>query len=53
MPREPEIKDLLGIPDHLETVALIPMGYPEGKFGPPKRRSPEEVTSYNRWGNRR
>ena len=53
MPREQEVKDLLGIPDYVETVVLIPLGYPEGKFLPPKRRPAAEVTSYNRYGNRK
>lgn len=50
--REPEIKALLGIPEHVETVALIPLGYPRGSFGPTDRRPAAEVTSYNCWGNR-
>ena len=50
--REEDIKALLGIPDHVETVALIPLGYPEGTFGPTSRRPAREVTSYNRYGNR-
>ena len=50
--REAEIKTLLGIPDHVETVALTPLGYPRGKFGPTSRRPLAEVTSYNRWGKR-
>lgn len=47
--REPEIKELLGIPDYVETVALTPLGYPKGSFSPPKRRPAAEVTSYNGW----
>ena len=50
--REEEVKALLGIPDHVETVALTPLGYPRGRFGPTDRRPAAEVTSYNRWGNR-
>ena len=50
--RESEIKELLGIPDHVETVALTPLGYPRGRFGPTTRRPAAEVTSYNRWGSR-
>ncbi|MBI4308015.1 MAG: nitroreductase, partial [Chloroflexi bacterium] len=38
------------IPEDVETVALIPVGYPEGKFGPAPRRPVEEVTYYDRWG---
>lgn len=50
--REPEIKALLGIPEHVETVCLTPLGYPRGRFGPADRRPAAEVTSYNQWGNR-
>ncbi len=50
--RERELKALLGMPDHVETVALIPLGYPRGRFGLLDRRPASEVTSYNRWGSR-
>ena len=49
---EQRIKDILGIPDHVETVMLTPLGYPRGSFGPMRRRPAKEVTSYNRYGNR-
>lgn len=50
---EKEIKDLLEIPTKVETVALIPLGYPgEGEhFGGGKRRPVDEVMSFERWGN--
>ena len=50
--KEDEIKKILGIPEQVETVALIPLGYPRGRFGPTTRQPAGEVTSYNRWGNR-
>ncbi len=50
--REAEIKALLGIPDHVETVCLTPLGYPRGSFGPTDRRPASEVTHYDGWGNR-
>ena len=49
--REDEIKELLGIPEHVETMVLTPLGYPRGRFGPTDRRPAAELTSYNRWGN--
>ena len=49
---EQRIKDILGIPDYVETVMLTPLGYPRGGFGPTQRRPAAEVTSYNRYGNR-
>ena len=50
---EQEIKALLGIPENMETAALIPVGYPGGgeHFGGSRRKGVERVTSYDRWGN--
>jgi len=50
--REQAVKDALGIPSHIETVTLVPVGYPQGHFGPAARRPAAEVTSYNRYGQR-
>ncbi len=47
---EAEVKEMLGVPDDVETVALIPVGYPAGRYGPAPRRPVEEVTHYERWG---
>ena len=49
---EEEIKALLGVPSDVETVALIPLGYPESPqaFRPNRRRPVEEVTFVDRWG---
>lgn len=51
---EEDVKRLLGIPDSIETAALIPVGYPaEGEhFGGSRRRPVEEVTFYDRWGQK-
>lgn len=45
--REAEVKALLAIPDDIETVALIPVGYPEGRFGPVRRRPVSEVLHWD------
>lgn len=47
---EDEIKQRLGIPAEVEAVALVPVGYPEGRFGPTTRRPVEEVTYWDGWG---
>jgi nitroreductase len=47
---EDEIKERLGIPAEVDTVALLPIGYPKGKFGPTRRRPVHEVTYWERWG---
>jgi nitroreductase len=50
---EPEVRELLGIPDGVETMAMIPMGWPKGKFGSGPRRPVEDVTHWDAWGTRR
>lgn len=48
--REAEVKAALGIPDHVDTYALVPLGYPRDRFGPLRRRPVAEVTFAERWG---
>jgi len=40
---EDEVKAILGLPPEVQTYALMPIGYPRGKFGPIKRRPISEV----------
>ena len=49
---EAEIKSLLGIPDNVETAALLPVGYPEegDQYGPTQRAPVSEVAYWERWG---
>lgn len=47
---ERTIKTKLGIPDEIDTVALIPIGWPAGKFGPTTRAPVETLTYWDRWG---
>jgi nitroreductase len=47
---EVEVKALLGLPDDVFTYALMPIGYPEGRFGPLARRPVNEVAYADRWG---
>ncbi len=46
---EEEVKALLGIPETVATAALIPIGYPIGKYGPTTRVPIEQVTHKERW----
>jgi nitroreductase len=50
--REAEIKEILGIPDEMDTAALIPLGFPAdgARFGPTTRRPVEEVAFLDHWG---
>jgi nitroreductase len=49
MPHEREIKTLLGIPAHIQTAALVPVGHPKQKHGPPRRIPAAERTHHERW----
>jgi len=42
----------LGLPWNVTPVAVIPMGWPTGRYGPTTRRPVEEVVSLDRYGNR-
>jgi nitroreductase len=46
---EDEVKALLGIPDEVRTFALMPIGYPRGRFGPLTRRPVAEVAFADGW----
>jgi nitroreductase len=48
-----EVKGLLGIPEDHETMALIPLGKPKGKFGLPPRTPVEKVVHWDHWGETR
>ena len=47
---EEKVKQLLGIPDQVETMALIPVGWPRGKFGTGERLPTEKVVYWDKWG---
>jgi nitroreductase len=46
---EHEWKRELGIPKEYGTFAVIPVGWPKGRFGPVKRRPAAEVIHRDRW----
>ena len=48
---EDEVKEVLGLPAEIQTHALMPIGYPRGKFGPMRRRPLAEVAMLDRFGN--
>ena len=48
---EEEMKAVLGLPDDVRTYALMPIGYPRGKFGPIKRRPVSEVAYLDGYKN--
>ena len=49
---EDEVKAVLGVPDDVQTFALMPIGYPLDAFGPVVRRPVAEVAYADRWALR-
>jgi nitroreductase len=45
-----EIDRILGLPEGVRSFAILPIGYPEGKFGPVRRRPLDELVHLDRWG---
>ena len=43
----------LGLPWSVQPCAVIPVGWPRGRYGPTTRKPIEKVVHYERWGNRR
>src|SRR5436305_9528990 len=46
---EHEVKAVLGVPDDVDTYALMPIGYPHEKFGPVTRRPLAEIARADYW----
>jgi nitroreductase len=46
---EDEVRTVLGIPDDVQTWAMIPVGHPTGRWGEPARRPVEEITYWDGW----
>ena len=49
---EEELAHHLGVPEDVAIVALLPIGFPQGRFGPVTRKPAEELTHFDRWGRR-
>jgi nitroreductase len=47
--QEGEVRAVLGIPDDVTTWAMIPMGYPTGRWGEAPRRPVAEVAYWDTW----
>ncbi|HMG45329.1 MAG TPA: nitroreductase family protein [Acidimicrobiales bacterium] len=47
--REAEVRAVLGIPDDVTTWAMIPVGYPTGRWGEAERRPVREVAYWDTW----
>jgi nitroreductase len=47
---EPALRTLLALPDSIEPVVLVPLGFPRDRFGATRRRPLSEVVHRDRWG---
>ena len=48
--REAEVNEILGIPDDVEVHAIMPLGWPDRKYGRNHRKPMQEVTYRDRYG---
>ncbi len=49
---EDELAMQLGVPSEVSLVALLPIGFPHGRFGSVTRKPARELTHFDRWGRR-
>jgi nitroreductase len=47
--RKERIHEILGIPDHIESAAIIPLGWPDRAYGPNRRPPVEQFIMHDRW----
>jgi nitroreductase len=47
---EKEVEAALGLPDDMHSYAILPIGYPMGRFGPVRRVPLADVVYEDRWG---
>jgi nitroreductase len=47
---EQEVEEILGLPEGVYSYAIIPLGYPKGRFGPVGRKALSSVVFHDRWG---
>ena len=50
MIHQKEVDKALGLPDGVHSYAILPIGYPMGKFGPVKRAALKDVVYQDKWG---
>ena len=43
------VREVLNLPETFVALALIPVGYPKGRFGPVRRHPVNEIMRFDRW----
>jgi len=46
---EGDVKEILGVPEHIKLVAMVAVGYPAVKFGPPRRNPLDWFVHWEHW----
>jgi nitroreductase len=46
---EDKVKEILGVPQEIRVVALLPLGYPAEQPGPRPRKSLDDVVAWEHW----
>ncbi|MYA19891.1 MAG: nitroreductase family protein [Chloroflexi bacterium] len=47
--RKEEMHEVLGIPEGIESAAIIPLGWPTRDYGPNRRAPLDNVVMHERW----
>ena len=47
--RKERVHEILGIPDHIESAAIVPLGWPDRSYGPNRRPPVEQFIMHDRW----
>jgi nitroreductase len=48
----PAVRRILGLPRQVTPCAVIPLGWPRGRYGPTTRKPVQEIVSIDRFGRR-
>jgi nitroreductase len=48
---EKDAEAAMGLPEDVHSYAILPLGYPLGKFGPVRRAPLADVVYLDKWGN--
>jgi nitroreductase len=46
---EEKVREIMGVPQEIRIVALLPLGYPAEEPGPRPRKSLDEVVAWEHW----